>query len=114
MRHLNTIGVGPSDLIPLNIVYMTALTDCPFRCRSFRASSTTCFSTIYELMKFVELTLIINLRNLYPIKISRIRELEILELMRKRDFATYVALWNGRDWQERKRHFSNSYKFKNL
>ena len=62
----------------------------------------------------LELTTIANLRNLYPIKISRIRELEILELMRKRDFATYVALWNGRDWQERKRHFSNSYKFKNL
>ena len=46
MRHLNTIGVGPSDLIPLNIVYITALSDCPVRYRSFRASSTTCFSTI--------------------------------------------------------------------
>ena len=27
----------------LNIVYITALTDCPVRCRSFRASSITCF-----------------------------------------------------------------------
>ena len=35
-----------SDLIPLNIVYITALTDSPVRYRSFRASSTTCFSTI--------------------------------------------------------------------
>ena len=32
--------------------------------------------------------------------------------MRKREFATCVAIGNGRDWQERKRPFSNSYKFK--
>ena len=33
--------------------------------------------------------------------------------MRKREkSATCVALGMERDWQERKRHFSNSYKFK--
>ena len=39
-------GLNVEDLIPLNIVYITALTDSPVRYRSFRASSTTCFSTI--------------------------------------------------------------------
>ena len=40
MRHLKTktIGVGPTDLIPLISTNITALTDCPFMCRSFRAS----------------------------------------------------------------------------
>jgi len=35
-----------------NVHNITALTNRPFRCRSFRASSPTCFSEIYELMKF--------------------------------------------------------------
>ena len=39
-------GLNVEDLIQLNIVYITALTDSPVRYRSFRASSTTCFSTI--------------------------------------------------------------------
>ena len=48
-------GLNVEEVIPLNIVYITALLrklrsqanpDCPFRYRSFRASSTTCFSTI--------------------------------------------------------------------
>ena len=73
MRHLNTIGVGPSDLIPLNIVYMTALTDCPVRCRSFRAFSITCFSAIYELMKFVELTLYYIATSSLPIALTSLR-----------------------------------------
>ena len=75
MRHLKTIGVGPSDLIPLNIVYMTALLrklrsqanpDSPFRCRSLAFPSVAdlfdvqsffnhVFSTIYKLMKFTEI-----------------------------------------------------------
>jgi hypothetical protein len=41
LRRLNV-----EEVIPLNIVYITALTDCPVMYRSFRASSTTCFSTI--------------------------------------------------------------------
>ena len=39
-------GLNVEEVIPLNIVYITALTDCPVMYRSFRASSTTCFSTI--------------------------------------------------------------------
>ena len=36
MRHLiNIIGVGPTDLIPQKIIMVTALTDCPVRCRTF-------------------------------------------------------------------------------
>ena len=34
MRHLKTLGVGPSDLIPPISTNMTALTDCPIRCRA--------------------------------------------------------------------------------
>ena len=45
---LNTIGVGPTDLIPLISTNITALTDSPFRCRSFRALSTTRQSIIYR------------------------------------------------------------------
>ena len=38
MRHLiNLVGVGPSDLKLLQCQNITALTDCPVRCRSFRA-----------------------------------------------------------------------------
>ena len=40
-----------------NIIIVTALTDCPVRYRSFRASSITCVSAIYESVQFVELTL---------------------------------------------------------
>ena len=35
-----------------------------------------------------------------------------MELMRKREFCYLRSIRNGRDWQERKRYFSNSYKFK--
>ena len=45
-------------------------------------------------------------------KISRIRELEKIELMRKREDCYLRSIWNVRDWLERKRPFSNSYKFK--
>ena len=34
MRHLKTLGVGPSDLIPPISTNITALTDCPIRYRS--------------------------------------------------------------------------------
>ena len=34
MRHLKTLDVGPTDLIPLISANITALTDCPFRYRS--------------------------------------------------------------------------------
>ena len=33
------IGVGPSDLILYISLNITALSDCPFKCRSFRARS---------------------------------------------------------------------------
>ena len=44
--------------------------------------------------------------------LSRIRELEKNELMRKREFCYLRSIGIGRDWQERKRLFSNSYKFR--
>ena len=40
VRHLKTLSDGPTDLIPLISSNITALTDCPFMCRSFRALST--------------------------------------------------------------------------
>ena len=40
------------------------------------------------------------------------QELEKFELMRRREDCYLRSIWNGRDWQERKRPFSNSHQFK--
>ena len=42
------------------------------------------------------------------------QELEKFELMRRREDCYLRSIWNGRDWQERKRPFSNSHQFKNF
>ena len=79
---------------------MTALTDCPFRCRSFRASSTTCFSTTYKLIKFVELTLIYFPKSQAPQDAFSFRPYHNvmipLQLRTKLDASPiHVRFWNG-------------------
>ena len=69
MRHLKTLGVGPSDLIPPISTNITALTDCPIRYRSLAFPSAADLFDVQssfnhmivnniQLNKFVELTLI--------------------------------------------------------
>ena len=69
MRHLKTLGVGPSDLIPPISTNMTALTDCPIRYRSLAFPSAADLFDVQssfnhmivnniQLKKIVELTLI--------------------------------------------------------
>ena len=48
MRHLKTLGVGPSDLIPPISTNMTALTDCPIRCRAFSPRSLELFAEAHQ------------------------------------------------------------------
>ena len=80
MRHLKTLGVGPSDLIPPISTNMTALTDCPIRYRSLafpsaadlfdvQSSFNHMIVNTIQLNKFVELTL--NYRGQRYIKISK-------------------------------------------
>ena len=68
MRHLKTLGVGSSDLIPPISTNMTALTDCPIRYRSLAFPSAADLFDVQssfnhmivnniQLNKFVELTL---------------------------------------------------------
>ena len=57
----------------------------------------------------IQISILVNVQNYF---LSRIREFEIFELMRKEKNCYLRSIGNSRDWQERKRHFSNSYKFK--
>ena len=68
MRHLKTLGVGPSDLITPISTNITALTDCPIRYRSLAFPSAADLFDVQssfnhmivnniQLNKFVELTL---------------------------------------------------------
>ena len=68
MRHLKTLGVGPSDLIPPISTNITALMDCPIRYRSLAFPSAADLFDVQssfnhmivnniQLNKFVELTL---------------------------------------------------------